>query len=30
MTMISDGVKAIEKAEEVKVKDIAEIIWEAL
>jgi len=30
MTMMSDGVKAIEKAEEMKVKDIAELIWESL
>ncbi len=28
MTMLTDGVKAKEKTEEVKVKDIAEIIWE--
>lgn len=28
MTMLTDGIKAKEKTEEVKVKDIAEIIWE--
>lgn len=30
MTMMSDGVKAKDKADDVKVKDIAELVWEAL
>ncbi|HEY5536287.1 MAG TPA: (Fe-S)-binding protein [Ignavibacteria bacterium] len=28
MTMLSDGIKAIEKTEEVKIKDISEIVWD--
>ena len=30
MTMLTDGVKAKEKAEEVKVKDVAEYVWQAI
>jgi hypothetical protein len=30
MTMLTDGLKAIEKAESVKIKDVAEIIAESL
>ena len=30
MTMLTDGIKAKEKSEEVKVKDIAEIVLESL
>jgi hypothetical protein len=30
MTMINDGVKAKEAAEKVQVKDVAEILWEAV
>jgi Fe-S oxidoreductase len=30
MTMLTDGVKAKEKSEEVKVKDVAEIVLESL
>jgi Fe-S oxidoreductase len=30
MTMMSDGVKAAEKAESVQVKDVAELLWEAV
>jgi len=26
--MLSDGIKAIEKTEEVKIKDISEIVWD--
>jgi len=30
MTMMSDGVKALEKGEEVKIKDIAEMVWDSI